>query len=52
MPEQTDANDLAELARYLREQGYEPQLGVTVDLHGTPITLGPDGDPLPETPQP
>lgn len=50
MAEQTDANNLAELARYLREQGFEPQLCVTVDLHGAPVTvtLDSDGTPLPK----
>lgn len=47
MAEQTDANDLAELARYLHENGYEAELGVRVTLHGAPVTLGPDGAPLP-----
>lgn len=52
MADQTDANSLAELARHLRDHGFDPKLGVVIDLHGAPITLGPDGTPLPETSNP
>lgn len=51
MAEQTDANDLAEFARWLRDNGYEPQLSVTVTLHGTPVTLDRHGNPIAEAPQ-